>query len=47
METLTYLSAAVLNPEQRSVEILKMHNVTTTSYSNGNWDSSVSVVTRL
>jgi hypothetical protein len=47
MATLTYLSAAVLDPEQRSVEILKMHNVTTTSYSNGNWDSSVSVVTRL
>jgi len=47
MATPTYLSAAVLDPEQRSVDILNMHNVTTTSYSNGNWDSSVSVVTRL
>jgi len=46
MATLTYLTAAVLDPEQRSVDILKMQNVTT-SYSNGNRDSSVSVVTRL
>jgi len=48
MATLTYLNAAVLDPEQRSVDILKMHNITTTSYKNGNCDSSVSVVvTRL
>jgi len=47
MATLTYISAAVLDPEQTSVDILNMRNVTTTSYSNGNWDSSVSAVTRL